>query len=562
MLKNHLFLKICFSSIRTKTAMSYLTTKKTAQRRKSAKHSRSFHIDSERIYETIDQTSGILIYTSIIFGPWAFGSVHPWSIWTLNYIGYALGLLLLSKKLLRSRLFHKHTQRPDTQVLSKEEFGTKVLAGLSTLIILYILVHAINSAAVFNENTLVFDYSKSYIHWLPHSFDASKTWQIFWQYLSLYFAFWAIREWLIEDETGKFTPSAKARFAAYSATGKEPSILFRKTKKLLYLITFNGSLIALVGILQKFEGSQKLLWIYEPTMLKAAIQHFGPFAYRGNGAAYINIVLPLGLYLFLKLKSSDLPSPQRYRIGSGPRVLFLPVLLFLFVAPILSNSRGGFIVLGLLTMILLFVFLKKSRKKLLFLSVSGMTLAIVFFGALNLGGDETISRLRDTLKYGLGNSKATRFDIYQHFPAMIRDSPTWGTGPGTFSSVYQVHRGPTINVRGWKSEDMHQNDRIVSWSAWAHSDPLEFLITFGWFGTSLLILTLITVLTVPLLQRQTTYPAPYIYLYYSALTGALLHSCVDFPFQVYSILHLFVVTSCLLTTAKTNLTRSKQQFSI
>ena len=36
----------------------------------------------------------VLIYTMVVFGPWAFGTTQPWSIWLMNGAGYALGVIL------------------------------------------------------------------------------------------------------------------------------------------------------------------------------------------------------------------------------------------------------------------------------------------------------------------------------------------------------------------------------------------------------------------------------------------------------------------------------------
>ena len=42
-----------------------------------------------------------MILPMIVFSPWAFGTTQPWSIWCMNFAGYALGLLFLTKLFIR-----------------------------------------------------------------------------------------------------------------------------------------------------------------------------------------------------------------------------------------------------------------------------------------------------------------------------------------------------------------------------------------------------------------------------------------------------------------------------
>src|SRR3954467_10675964 len=52
-------------------------------------------------YYFCDILAGFLIQFMLVFSPWAFGTTEPWSIWTMNLCGYALGILLLVKSSIR-----------------------------------------------------------------------------------------------------------------------------------------------------------------------------------------------------------------------------------------------------------------------------------------------------------------------------------------------------------------------------------------------------------------------------------------------------------------------------
>ena len=158
-----------------------------------------------QLHRICDDLSGVLIFPMLVFSPWAFGTTQPWSIWTMNLAGFALGILLLVKLFIRevkgsarragkisparsgwtSR--HRH---PLARLL------TRTLAGLTLAILLYCLISAWNAAATYNPDTRLFEYHH-YLHWLPHSLDSHRTWFAFWMYLGLAGSFWAIRDWLL-----------------------------------------------------------------------------------------------------------------------------------------------------------------------------------------------------------------------------------------------------------------------------------------------------------------------------------------------------------------------------
>ena len=126
----------------------------------------------------------------------------------------------------------------------------------------------------------------------------------------------------------------------------------------------------------------------------------------------------------------------------------------------------------------------------------------------------------------------SRMDIYHNLLPTARQIPTWGFGPGSFAAVYLLQRGPVL-VHG-------DNTELVKWSAWAHCDPLEFFITFGVVGSILLVLFLGVAVGRPLFFSIKSHAENDLFVPYIALSGCLLHSFVDFPFQIYSLVHLFL----------------------
>jgi hypothetical protein len=123
----------------------------------------------------------------------------------MNLAGYALGLMLLVKIWVREWKGYLPTGwERRREGGSTEDAGKRrrvlnvhwILAGTSSLLLLYMLLSAINARATFIPSQFSYAYHW-HVPWLPHSLDSSRTWHAFWSYLALACAFWAMRDWLL-----------------------------------------------------------------------------------------------------------------------------------------------------------------------------------------------------------------------------------------------------------------------------------------------------------------------------------------------------------------------------
>jgi len=131
----------------------------------------------------------------------------------------------------------------------------------------------------------------------------------------------------------------------------------------------------------------------------------------------------------------------------------------------------------------------------------------------------------------LAKDHAAREAMYAQARQMAADSPVFGTGPGTFAAVFSLYRISTDTY----------------WPAQAHNDWLETRITFGWVGSALISLALATVLLRWFLPGGFHGGRRFVVLTWLALAGCLVHARYDFPFQIYSILFLFLVLCAILS---------------
>jgi hypothetical protein len=575
----------------------------------------------------------------VVFSPWAFGTTQPWAIWTMDVAGYLLGLLLALKLWVRWRKGYRpakwgrqgrstegkaesRKQKAETGEREKGKGESKatgpqdhettgpclslqpsafsieparrlvvrrhkwrkrrrgwewrlsaVLTGLTAAILGYCLISAVNASATYRPQDLSFVYHRHVIKWLPHSLDSASTWAVFWNYLALACTFLALRDWLVgksnREQRAEYVETASARFVL-----RMPDRL----RRLLWVMAVNGGLLALEGIVQRLEGSGNLLFILKPRINQAAEAQFGPYAYRGNAAAFFNLLWPVCLGFWWTL--------QRSRERGTRYHLLLLCAGLMAACPIICSSRAGAVVdFGLLTVGTAFLLLSSLRRvahgaerggsasresrghahsgsgsrgepqrgsavagasasasylqrqrdavrRILALSPrTKPALVLVFWaGALALGYAFGWKALEPRWSQ-LPKDYAARDDMYEQARPMAADYPVFGTGPGTFQAVFNLYRISTDTY----------------WPAQIHNDWLETRITFGWVGSALISLALVTVLVRWFLPGGFHGGRRFVVLTWLALAGCLVHARYDFPFQIYSILSLFLVLCAILS---------------
>jgi hypothetical protein len=391
------------------------------------------------------------------------------------------------------------------------------------LLLSYCLVSAVNARATFRDDTLTFDYHEC-ITWLPHSFDATASWSAFWRYLGLACAFWAIIDWL----PGRTSAEQRARLSNPAAAGM-PAFPAR-LRRLLWILAVNGALLGVEGIVQRLADSSRLLFLVLPRIHQTAVTQFGPYAYRSNAAQYFNLLWPVCLGFWWTLKQT--------RGGRSKAYPWLLVCAAVMAAcPLISTSRAGALVtLGiavsaaviLVATHFLFAANRKGNSRprgKTFLSLALFFCASLGFG-LTLGWQALAPRL-EQLEDGFQGRRL----MYEAARPMADDFPLYGTGPGTFETASYLYPRPDI-----------------FWPPQLHNDWLETRITFGYVGCALLCLALGTVGVRWFMGGGIHGGRRFVALTWLTLAGCMMHARFDFPFQVHSILLLFLVLCAILFT--------------
>lgn len=475
------------------------------------------------LYRLCDDASGVLILLMmIVFGPWAFGTTLPSTIWMMNYAAYTLGALLLVKLFIRKI---KKCPLPRWDVAATEnqtsrrspaQRATSLLGWLTLALLLFCLVSALNAAASYAPAKRLFLY-RPHLNWLPHSFDANRTWFWFWIYLGLAAAFWSIRDWLL----GK----TEAEEKTFRTAAGEPTIprLNGRMRRLLWLLAISGTALGIESIVQRASGSTKLLFLVQPLVNPEGETQFGPYAYRANAAQYFNLLWPLILGGWWLLRRH------------GGKIHLLPALAAIIAAcPVISTSRGGALVAAGLLVALASVFLAMEfffatqQQKNLRSTWKYFLLTLAFLGVVTvLGGYFGWKQLSPRLEQ-LDEGFSGREQMYVDARPMSADYPVFGTGPGTFGTVFQLYR--ISNATYWPEQ--------------LHNDWLETLITFGWVGISLVVAALGCVVVAGWFAPRRLFITAGL-----ALAGCLIHARFDFPFQIHSIIFLFLLIAAWLMAA-------------
>ena len=496
-----------------------------------------------QLYRLGDDLSGGLILSMLIFSPWAFGTTQPWSIACMNAAGFTLGGLLLLKLFIRKikkypaprwDRFSTHSGTMSRRQHPFTRWLTHSLVILTVAVLAEILISALNAAADYDSNAGTFQ-DRQYLAWLPHSFDGARTWRYFWMYLGLAAAFWSLVDWL----PGMTSSEERAVYAGGNGVEKSVPLLPSRLRTLLSVLCINGALLGLEAIIQRASGSNKLLFLVVPHVHKEGASQFGPYAYRSNAAQYFNLLWPVCLGYWWTL--------QRTARGRAHPWLLLGAAI-MAACPIISASRGGALVsAGILVAAMLylgmtgiFAYAGRNRDGSFRWSTTGWLLAFAAV-SLSLGwyfGWDVLGPRMDQLGEGYEDREA----MFAAAAPMAKDFPVFGTGPGTFGTVFQLYRF----------------SNLVYWPEQLHNDWLETRVTFGWFGFLLLLAALACVWLRWFVPGGIHGSRRFVVLSWLALIGGLVFARFDFPFQIHSTLFLFLVICAILFGLSRNASGSRR----
>lgn len=426
---------------------------------------------SPRIF---NQAAAILLCSLLLFTPFARGAIHPWARTVIVLAVLSLLTLLLLEKIagrislpIADNAADAFSAMADGRSAGFSFRKTALDAPFAALLSLVLLTSAFSL----------------------HKPDSGEAITLLLSYIALFY------------------------IVIYTVRTRE------QQRMLVYVIIGAAMLLALVGLLKRFDSLPVSWWQY-PHQRAMDYMMTGPYGNHNHLAGYLEMSVPLLFGLFL----------TKSRRGAIFYTMIC-IAIFLVVAHVLTLSRGGWLSLSvsLAAMALLLLLQKRFRgKKMLALLLAGCFLLLLFI----LSGTQIVERIltlseEETLKEMAGRTVA-----WQGVFEMIRDYPLWGTGPGTFATAFTQYQPSGLPARFFE----------------AHNDYLHFVAETGLLLIPVVVWLVYTVLAAGL--RKLASPSRQVWgITLGAMTGLLailIHSASDFNLHIPANAVLFTVLAGLI----------------
>jgi O-antigen ligase len=265
------------------------------------------------------------------------------------------------------------------------------------------------------------------------------------------------------------------------------------------LAYFTG-VVAVIGILQYFTSPYRVYWMFPIAQHGKAV---GPFVYRNQFAALVELVLPVVLYRVM--------SERRHRWVSA----MLSAVLFAVV--IATASRAGtLLVASEMALVFLLGWWRGIVSRRTLAIALGQVFALAFVFTLVVGFQDVWSRFQQTNPYAL------RGKLTQSTLQMIRTRPLMGSGLGTWQAVYPEFA--TFD------NSLFANEAHNDWAQWTAEGGI-------FFGMALAAVAL----SAAILAWRTVWGLGVVFVF--------LHSYIDYPLRepvVAAI--LFVLIGAMVAT--------------
>lgn len=495
-----------------------------------SKHDEHHRRRTPLAHEICDALTGILLCGLLMAMPWLFAWEGRWPHIVANGMGYALGVLWMAKLCIRQLTGYipmrwgsaDDEASPIRQ--RRDRCLTRWLAGLTLSILGWTLISAWNGGGVFEEVNLKI-LPRDHLGWLPHSYDAPRTWEALGRYTAWALIFWAARDWFL----GKTREERRGMIELWRKDGggtPGPWHVPMRIRRFLWSLCLGGVLVAAEALVQRWSGTDHLLWRIKPT-LSGPDNFFGPFWYRGNAAQYFNLLWPLGAALAWTLYHQAREATRHGARTMGPVWLWMiPVAIVMFVCPMAAASRLG----TALTCCAMLVLVAQagwregsSRKSrvigLVLLCVAALQIALI------LGWKTIEPRYEQLAQSGLKgwhDMNSTAFTVAQNAPWL-------GIGPDAYPAFARM-----LWTRNANEFQPH-----------AQNDWLETIVTFGRLGA---LPVLAWVILIPLKWRWGSgaiLPSTLSTLLWTVLGLCLFHALFHFPFQNPPVALLWIVLAAL-----------------
>jgi hypothetical protein len=272
---------------------------------------------------------------------------------------------------------------------------------------------------------------------------------------------------------------------------------------LVHALIFFALALSIVAPLQALYGGDKVFWLFEPN--PNFIPQFGPFPYKNQYAAFIELLLPVALF-------GALTEERR-------RTLYVLAATLMYASVIAAASRMGFFLATAEMFIVPAILYGQRKLRLRSLRNNALMFGGIFIMLIAAAGPaEMLMRFRKNDPY------AGRREYSEASLRMIRVHPLMGFGLGTWDAAYPGY--------ATSDEGLHVNQAHDDWVQWAAEGGLPFFALMLW----------IVVWTVPRALRSG---------WGVGLIAIFVHCVVDYPIQRIPVaLVMFIMLAAVASASR------------
>lgn len=453
----------------------------------------------------------VLASIQLCFLPWAFGGVVLWAQMTALVLSVAAIVVAVQR-----RIYDEPYVRTERFMLYPlHKLWRFPVFWLGLLFLGYILIQALNPSHVrTHDQTGWWMEPVKHIMWLPTSMSASFAHNNPWRSLITFGASWLLV------------------CALWIGLTRRSAVI-----NLLSVVVINGTLLALVAILQKVTNAREVLWFY-----KVRFSYFvGTIIYKNQAGAFFYLLL--ALCAALVWWHAQRSFRQMKKTSPAPVYGFCAVILGMTV--LLSYSKGaillmlGYLTIGGLGFLAWSIFGSHhsiNRRKTIIIAVALAGFVAISGNFLRI--DQPIARVQAMLEKGdEDHSVKSRQTAAAATWDMARANIWTGWGAGSFEHyfpVFQQHY-PTLGSR---------YKRPLLWR-YAHNDYLQSLSAFGVIG--LCFPAAIFLWWAYQLAKVQVFKRPALLLALGGLLMLMVHSWIDFQMHNPAVFTTWCVGWVLIT---------------
>jgi O-antigen ligase len=258
----------------------------------------------------------------------------------------------------------------------------------------------------------------------------------------------------------------------------------KQITRVLTAVILIGFGVAFVGLLQRISGTREVLWWIK--MPADRSKFMGSFINENHFAGYMELVIPLTIAYVFRYAFRIRESGWRGVLASEDlhkAFLLAFLVIIMIVALAVSESRGGLIgFLGSLVLVAVLLLSRRFHRGKAWIITALLILSFTMLAWIGLSG--LLKRWGTLGNIQEDNSFKRRMEVAESTWNAARDYPVWGSGFGTFRSVFP-------NYGTLRYTRVNRRRDILQTTHHAENDYAQSLLETGWVGIGILFLGIV-----------------------------------------------------------------------